>query len=444
MSDDLPARFLSHVRERGLLPRPGLALLAVSGGPDSVALLELMAEVRSDLGVALALAHVDHGISADSGDVAEVVLARAARHEIPGYLTALRLGPGTSETLARRARYRALRATQRRIGADYLLTAHHADDQAETVLYRALRGSAPAGLAGIAPVGPNGLVRPLLPFRRHELDAWLASRLPVHLDPANADDRHDRSWLRHRVLPVLRERFGPALDDRLVRLARYAADDVAAWAAVLQALPGLDFRAERGVASVASAPLRAYDKVLSVALLRAAARSVGAPMGPVRAARLARFAAGGRSGQRLELGQGWIAEIAFERVRLVRPPPPADGQASWGEGDAGRTLWSDWEILWRREPAGDSTRRGETAWVAVAPGEVRSPRRGDVILPLGGSGHRPVRRLLMEARVPRADRPRFPVLVQGGRVVWLPGVCRSGEDIPPRGSVALRVDVRAR
>lgn len=451
MTDDLSTRLGAHIERSGLFPRPGVALLAVSGGPDSVALLDLMAELSGDLGLSLAVGHVDHGISPDSADVAESVLARAARRDIPDHLVTLHLGPDASETIARRERYRALRGIQRKIGAEYLVTAHHADDQVETVLYRVLRGSAPAGLAGILPVGPDGLVRPLLPFRRAELERWLEprrtthdARFPAYVDPANSDERHDRSWLRIRLLPLLRERFGDDVESRLLGLQRYAAQERSAWAGVLRSLPGLDLRSEGAALSVACAPVQTYDKFLSVALLRALAREAGVVLGPNRAARLARFVAGGKSGGRLELGQGAVAELAFGRLRIVKPAPGIYPPASWGDGDAGRAEWDGWEIEWRREAAGESTRRGFTAWVPMSAGEVRAPERGDRILPLGGVGHRPVRRLLMEARVSRLDRARYPVIVRNGQLLWLPGVCRSSIDVPATGATALRVDVRAR
>lgn len=442
MISDLPTRLRAHIERSGLFTRPGVALLAVSGGPDSVALLGLMAGLAGDLGLTLAVGHVDHGISPDSADVAESVMAQGVRHGIPGHLVTLNLGPDASETTARRERYRALRGIQSKIGAAYLVTAHHADDQVETVLYRVLRGSAPAGLAGILPLGPDGLVRPLLPFRRAEVRASLGSR-PAFEDPANANVRHDRSWLRVELLPLLRERFGD-VETRLLGLQRYAAQERSAWAGVLRSLPGLDFRAEGGATSVACAFVQTCDKLLSVALLRALAREAGVVVGPNRAARLAGFVAGGKSGSRMELGQGALAELAFGRLRIVKLAPGIYPAARWGDGDAGRAEWDGWEIAWRREAAGESTRRGFSAWVLVSSGEVRAPERGDRILPLGGVGHRPVRRVLMEAQVSRLDRAGYPVIVRDGRLLWLPGVCRSSVDVPVRGAEALRVDVRAR
>src|SRR6185503_8761872 len=104
-------------------------------------------------------------------------------------------------------RYRWLRTIQESRAARYLVTAHHRDDQIETVLLRVLSGSGLAGLAGIASRGRDGLVRPLLPFGREELSAHIAERgLPHHDDPANRDPRHLRSWLRTAIIPRLIER----------------------------------------------------------------------------------------------------------------------------------------------------------------------------------------------------------------------------------------------
>jgi tRNA(Ile)-lysidine synthase len=89
-----------------------------------------------------------------------------------------------------------------------------------------------------------------------------------------------------------------------------------------------------------------------------------------------------------------------------------------------------------------SPRGGFTTWISEGPGEVRGPRGGDQLVPLGGVGHRSVHRLLMEARVPRSERVEYPVLVRDGEPLWLPGVCRAAAAVPEPGRVALRIDAR--
>src|SRR2546426_8348585 len=162
----LLSRLRHHLVRTRLLGEPGIALVAVSGGADSVALLDLLHTLAPELGLSLVVAHVDHGIRSDSGAVARAVRELAERYELPFEVGELSLGPDATETVARRARYAWLGEVQRRHGARYLVTAHHRDDQVETILLRLLKGSAPAGLAGIPARGRGGLVRPRLPLAR--------------------------------------------------------------------------------------------------------------------------------------------------------------------------------------------------------------------------------------------------------------------------------------
>lgn len=180
--------------------RPGVKLgLAVSGGPDSLALLLLASAARPG---AVEAATVDHGLRPEAAAEAEMVAELCARLGVPHRTLAVRLAPGNLQDQARRARYDALGEWARERGAQALATAHHADDQAETVLMRLNRASGLAGLAGIRARGTwpsTGLTlfRPLLGWRKAELKALVASTglIPAQ-DPSNADPRFDRARLR--------------------------------------------------------------------------------------------------------------------------------------------------------------------------------------------------------------------------------------------------------
>lgn len=212
-----PDRFLADLtRVAGTIPAP--LLLAVSGGPDSMAMLVLAAEA---LPGGIAAATVDHGLRPEAADEAAMVAERCATLGVPhATLTGAMPAEGASlQARARTLRYALLAAHARATGAQAIATAHHADDQAETFLMRAARGSGLSGLAGVRThvvIDGATIVRPLLDWRRAELRA-IARRaeMPFVEDPANTDDRHDRT--RFRRLLDANEWLDPP------RLARSAA-----------------------------------------------------------------------------------------------------------------------------------------------------------------------------------------------------------------------------
>jgi tRNA(Ile)-lysidine synthase len=286
-------------------------------------------------------------------------------------------------------------------------------------------------------------VRPLLSFTRAELSAHVtALGIPVFEDPANRDPRHTRSWVRTELLPLLESRLGPAARESLLAVQRHAAQEVVAWDLVLDALGTLEPRTAEARADIARAALGGYDAALAARLVRAAARRAGIVIGPAQAARVAAFAAEAASGRRLDLGDGLVCEAAFERLVIRRAAPAEEPLHIAGASGSGR--FGGFALAWCTEAAPKQLERGGwTTWVGGGELTVRAPARGDRLVPLGGVGHRAVSRLLMEARVARADRSRHPVVVVGGRPLWIPGVCRGDLALPEPGTPAVRLDVAA-
>ena len=430
--------FTAHLHGLGLAP--GRALVAVSGGPDSMALLDLLARSREAHRLELSVGHVDHGIDTRSAEAASLVQRAAEERGLPFELLRLALGPGATETSAREARLDAFEQLRHRAAAPVILLAHHADDQAETVLMRALRGSGPAGLAGI-PARRGALVHALLPFRREELARYVLERgIEVWHDPANADRRHLRSWVRTDLLPHVEARL-PGVRGSLLDLAAQARAARDAWDAVLDLLPGLDPRADDGGISVAAPVLAGYDSTLGTVVAGALGRRAGCLVGPRRSARILRLAADAESGRQVPLGGGWIAEIAFGRLRLV--PADEPGAAALAvSGAEGQIDWGRWRITLEPGTApARHARRAMTAWFPEGALLVRGPRTGERLAPLGGRGRRLLVRCFQDARVPASRRAGWPVIEAGGAVAWVPGVCRTEAMIPPAGSEALRVHV---
>jgi tRNA(Ile)-lysidine synthase len=415
-------------------------LVAVSGGPDSVALLDLLAGCSESMGLELVVAHVDHGIHPDSALVATQVRKLADEYGLPFLERRLGLGRAATETAARTARHRALEGMRRAVKADFIATAHHADDQVETVLMRALRGSGPAGLAAMA-CRRGRLIRPLLPFRREDLARHLQSLgRSAWRDPANVDARHLRGWIRTDVLPALRARL-PDVERRLERVAGQAALDRAAWDALLDVWPALDHRAEHEGVSVASKGLDIGDRKLLIAILMAIGRRSGISLGPKRADRVATLVGSGTSGAHVPIGGGWIAELAFGRLGFLRPAAVADRSETPLSGESGVAVRCGWRITWSPAQAPKRQERvSTTAWIDPGALAVRGWRPGDRVRPLGGRGSRLLVRCFQDARIPRSRRPPWPVVTSRGSVVWVPGVCRSDLLVPRAGAEAQRVD----
>ncbi len=197
-------------------------MLAFSGGPDSMALLHLL--LARGLGHNLEVVHIDHGLDPESALRAERARGLAAVHGIDCNIVRLAIEDreGGTEAAARKARYAHFEA---RLGpGEYLLTAHHADDQVETVMLRLLRGAGPRGLSGMRDrrrFGAGWLGRPLLDVRRHELLEYLkAHELDWIEDPGNLDTALDRNFLRHEILPAIRIRW-PGYCTSILRSAEW-------------------------------------------------------------------------------------------------------------------------------------------------------------------------------------------------------------------------------
>ncbi len=208
-------------------------LVAVSGGADSVAMLQALTEIcRQNPGNGeLVVGHFNHCLRGDDSDREEAwvgqLAARLGLQSVFGH--AERPGETTNEDAARTARYDFLLTQAERIGARFVATAHTADDQVETVLMRILRGSGIDGLAGIPtarPLSPSvTLVRPLLEARRSEIEAYLrAANQDFCTDDTNFESRFTRNWIRHELLPAVRTRMAGDPDGALLRLSQQAGE----------------------------------------------------------------------------------------------------------------------------------------------------------------------------------------------------------------------------
>ena len=250
-------RVLANISEHELW-RPGAKVaVAVSGGMDSVALLDLLLQTQGAHGGVMSVATVDHGTREDSSLDADFVEQLALRAKLPYHRATLRLGSSASEEKCRDARY----AFFDDIEVDAVVVAHHRDDQAETVLLQLLRGTGTRGLGGMG-WKRGRIVRPLLDVTREELRAWADHRALVwREDSSNLDPSYLRNRVRHEVIPLL-EKLRPGASATLARSAGVCADDDA-WLeqladAALEGVSGPPFPAPW----VASAPPALVGRVI--------------------------------------------------------------------------------------------------------------------------------------------------------------------------------------
>ncbi len=215
---------LAAFREAGLAPRGSRILAAVSGGPDSMALLHVLAHIRAKLGFGLFAHGVDHGLRAEAAQELDRAEELATALDVPFGRTNLRVARGGNlQARARVARWDALGVAARAAGADRVATGHHAEDRAETVLMRLLRGTGPAGLAVLPPLAGDR-IRPFYHARRSDIDAHLRRhRIPFSTDPSNVDPRFLRTRVRHELLPLL-EAMSPRIVEHLCRIADEAGE----------------------------------------------------------------------------------------------------------------------------------------------------------------------------------------------------------------------------
>jgi tRNA(Ile)-lysidine synthase len=409
------ARVLKTISRYNMLPPGARVIVAVSGGADSVCILHVLKELFPD--AVAGVAHFNHKWRAEASDEDEHFVAQMAR-PLPFFRAEGSSAPGNKEQNARRDRLAFFKG----LGATVAL-GHTRDDQAETVLFRFLRGSGLAGLSGIAPTS-NGIIRPLLDVTRAEVEQYLRARnIPWREDSSNADRTFARNRIRHELLPQLARDWNPNITDALANLADLAYEEEQYWQSEIDriATPHLIHRP-------GSVELRVGPPILAAAALS------GDSLPPAQARRLIRRA--------IALAKGDLRQIDFHHVEAVRnlrrrvklpgltvtrsfdwirfatadPAPPAPLPiAPPGKFPSPDGLT---EICVDVTQANACDTLSMEACQICSPLELRGWRPGDRYRPQGHSRDHKIQEMFQKARVPSWRRASWPILTWGEKILW--------------------------
>jgi len=457
---DLYSEIASFIHSAGLLSGRTRIVVAVSGGADSLCLLDCL----THMGLDPVVAHLDHRLRSDSAADGEYVRQVCDRYHVPFVLgredvhAQVRRGSSLEET-ARRVRYRFLGEVCRTRGIDTVAVGHTQDDQVETVLMHFLRGAGPDGLRGMAPVATLGpwlgekleglrLIRPLLGTTREQTRGhclWVG--LEPREDATNVDRRYLRNRVRHELIPIL-ESYNPNFRLSLIRLAKIMTGHremvapmvESAWRRIVARPEANALRIDRG-------SLLAESPAIQRELLRMAHRSLARPnaeLGFEGVERLLSWMGSGAHGA-LGLPGSFVARVdgdtviledSSEGTRLTRWPQCGEGALTEARVPSTVSLDHGWRLEICERPAGAP---GETeagihgdrleavfdADMLPTPLRLRTAAPGDRLHPYGMVGSTKLSDLFINLHIPRLARRNWPLLLAEREILWVCGLRRS-------------------
>jgi tRNA(Ile)-lysidine synthase len=454
-NESVEKRVALFIRRNALVSPGSKVLVAVSGGPDSLTLLHILHRIRTELGINLHVAHLNHGLrgtesEADARYVAELAAkmdlpATIETRDVSAYQAEHRLSP---EEAAREVRYGFLAQTAGAIGAAVTAVGHTMNDQVETILLHIIRGTGTRGLRGLQPrsiLNFSGLqltvVRPLLEVSREETETYCTG---LQLNPCQDASNYSLSPLRNRVrrelLPLLRT-YNPEIFESLLRMARIARDDMA----FLEAetiKSGTDTGSLQGDNFI-------FDKTAFLALAPASQRqllrkAIDELLGTLKDIETRHIeeilnALKKPAGKQISLPEGLIFSVDYNRYLLGFHPeetvPFPEIPACYEVRIPGTTEIPGWQILATvtssNSRAGDPVSpecRNHDGFQALFDLEkvgdnlkIRARLPGDVFQPLGMDCPKKVGEFMLDARIPRAWRARVPILFTPQQIIWVAG-----------------------
>lgn len=444
----------------GMTRRGQTVLVAVSGGADSTVLLHALVRLREDLGISLVVCHLNHNLRGkESERDFDFVKRLAYRLGLPFEGERLKKGEleegeGSLQERARERRIEFFKETAKKHGAKRAALGHTMDDNAETLLMRLLKGSSLSGLSGIAP--QRGIfIRPLIGITRREVDSYAKVNGVDHItDSSNLTDKYLRNDVRHNLVPFIKERYNPNIVETLARTIEVLREDNSFIEAAAQnAFKSSVIEKRMGAVVLDRKALLSQHNAIASRVFLEALRSVkDVDASSSHVADFLGILKGRSPGASITLPGGLVAlreydKVSIERARPKKPHASAKtlkipGVTAFGRGISLKTSVLDAPPASFRE--GPLVAYFDLDPIKAAGGiTVRPFGHGDRMVPFGMKGHKKLKEIFIEKRVPRPLRQMIPVLVSAREVIWAAGVRQADiNKVGPRTQKVLRVEVR--
>ena len=440
MNSALVSRVEKTIRLQRLFHPGDILVVALSGGADSTALLDILSRLQG-YNLSLIATHLNHCLrGAESDADQEFCRLLAGRHALPFETRRVDIKKMAEdqhlnlEDAGRRARIEFFDEIRMKYDAAAVALAHHADDQAETVLMRLLRGSGMTGLSGMAYRNGRGYIRPLLDITRVEIEQYLRSYgKEWHEDASNSDSRYLRNRIRHQLLPLLEE-YNPAIRSGLAATATIIRGDEALLTEVTEEEFRRSCRLEEGRAVFSCAHLGSINPALSRRLLRHAVTQLTGTLEGIQHCHIEsirELATSERPHSHVALPQGVAVLREYDTLVIARSACPAavaeDELAIDGPGRYQLPWGGSITVEWVATPdiPEDATAMLLAQTVAPFPWTIRTFRPGDRMMPFGMSGRKKVKDIFIDKKIPQSERRRIPLLLSGTDLLWVAGVCCS-------------------
>ncbi len=464
MASSLPHQVLAFIRIQNLIQPQDRILVAVSGGPDSTALLHLLHRLAGHWAIALGVAHFDHALRGEASQAeAAWVQDLAASLGLPchggsGDVRRYQKDQKVScQVAARDLRHRFLREVQEKYGYQKIALGHTADDQLELFFLRLLRGTGPEGLKGMRP-RERGLIRPLLGMSKAALLAWLANEgLPYRQDASNLDRRYRRNQIRLDLIPRLLA-YNPRLPEAVARLQALLQEQEDYLAQEAQrAFTAVQLPGEMAGFGLSRPGLLELQPVLQKRVLLLACAAAGVPRQRLtqhHLTALGHLAQRPQTGGAVSLPGAWQVQRTGDQLcwlpasRSTVPAPPLAQEVLLAPTAAGTCTFLNWTLTWdtfcrSNGPAAGPEDR-TTVWLDADclqfPLKLRQWRPGDRLQPMGLRGTKKLQDLFVDAKIPRDQRPFMPILLSRDEIIWVVGLRQAeGAKVTPQTRRILQV-----